>query len=82
MASDIKRTALIKLKIQGKTEDIDEFLHRLRPFYPNLDCQPLEETQKYQNNRGRGIIWRMYVRLGMNVRDGKIQAESQKKSGS
>jgi hypothetical protein len=70
MVSDVLSTALIKLKIQGKKADIQEFQKRLENAFPELDCQKLEETQMYQNNKGYGIFWRKYVRLGMIKRDG------------
>lgn len=70
MASDIMTTALIKLKIQGKKVDITEFQTRLEKVFPELDCQKLEETQMYQNNKGHGVFWRKYVQLGMIKRDG------------
>jgi hypothetical protein len=71
---------LIKIKIQGKKEDIPEFLDRLKEVYPNLDCQQLEETQMYQNNHGRGVFFRKYVRLGMNIRNGKTEKKFQTKN--
>lgn len=77
MQSDIVATALIKLKIQGKKADIKEFQNRLENAFPELDCQKLEETQMYQNNKGRGIFWRKYVRLGMIKRDGRQKKKIQ-----
>lgn len=77
--SDIRSTVMIKLKIQGKVEDISEFLERLQQVYPDLDCQQLEETEMYQNNRGKSVFWRKYVRLGMNIRNGETKEKSKTK---
>lgn len=67
--SDLIATVLIKVKLQGKESDIEEFKNRLKPHLSAMDCSVLEESDYYRNRTSE--IFRTYVTyvmVGLNKR--------------
>lgn len=58
---------LVKLKIQAKKEDIDEFQKRLVKKLEEIDCRIMDETPTLQN-RNNSVIHRKYLFLSMKKR--------------
>ncbi len=65
--SDIHSTELIKLKVQGKRKNVQEFKKRLQSVLTDLDCRIMNETPILQN-RNKSQFFRGYVFIGMNRR--------------
>lgn len=64
--SDLISTTLIKLKIQGKESDIQEFKKRFKKQLDRMDCQVLDEKPSYRNRDSE--FFRTYTFIGMNRR--------------
>ncbi len=64
--SDLLSTELVKLKIQGKYLNIEEFKKRLKPLLKDMDCMVLTESG---NKRNRDTnFFRNYLDIGLNRR--------------
>jgi len=64
--SDLISTELVKIKIQGKYPNIEEFKKRLKPFLAKMDCQILDESGNKRNRESN--FFRNYVNIGLNWR--------------
>jgi hypothetical protein len=64
--SDLISTELVKVKIQAKYQNIEEFKNRLRPFLEEMDCMILNESGNKQNHNSS--FYRNYVNIGLNRR--------------
>lgn len=64
--SDLISTTLIKLKIQGKESDIQEFKKRFKKQLKEMDCQVLDEMPSYRNRNSN--YFRTYASIGMHRR--------------
>jgi hypothetical protein len=64
--SDLISTELVKIKIQGKYPNIEEFKKRLKPFLAEMDCMLLNESGNKRNRDSN--FFRNYVDIGLNRR--------------
>lgn len=64
--SDLLSTELVKLKIQGKYPNIEEFKKRLKPFLKDMDCMVLNESGNKRNRESN--FFRNYLDIGLNRR--------------
>lgn len=64
--SDLISTELVKIKIQGKYPNIEEFKNRLRPLLKEMDCMVLNESGNKRNRDSN--FFRNYLDIGLNRR--------------
>lgn len=64
--SDLLSTELVKLKIQAKYPNIEEFKKRLKPLLKDMDCMLLNESGNKRNRESN--FFRNYLDIGLNRR--------------
>lgn len=64
--SDLLSTELVKIKIQGKYPNIEEFKKRLKPLLKDMDCMVLNESGNKRNRDSN--FFRNYLDIGLNRR--------------